>query len=387
LGQHVAALAQRVALDLGGMGQRLHGFRARLQDVQLAGVPVLAPLDVHRPAVVRLDHQRLLRQLLDIRVGDGKSRAQLRGRLLGAHALARRVRIHHSQLLAAQRAAQDGRPAGVERGLVDVELVRVHRALHDHLAQAVAGGDEHHVAEAGFGIEGEQHAGGANVGTHHQLHAGGQEHVFVPEAVVHAVGDGAVVVQAGEHFLDLAHHVVGAGHVEEGFLLAGETCVGQILGGGGGAHGDGDVGCACIRTQLRVGGAEVGLQFRLQRRIDHPAADLGAGGGERGDVLHVERGQLVVDARVQRVVGDEGLECVGGGGEAAGHRDAQPGQLADHLAKRAILAAHLGDVGQAQVVQPEDVAGQGGLRGGKAARLRGGACFGSALFYIARAGR
>ena len=42
---------------------------------------------------------------------------------------------------------------------------------------------------------------------------------------------------------------------------------------------------------------------------------------------------------------------------AAGHRDAQAGQVADHLAQRGILAADPGQVGQAQVVQPQDVLG------------------------------
>src|SRR3546814_15094500 len=64
----------------------------------------------------------------------------------------------------------------------------------------------------------------------------GQEHVLVLEAVVHAVGDGTVVVEAGKDFLDLAHDVVGAGDVEEGFLLAGEGGVGPVLGGRGGTH-------------------------------------------------------------------------------------------------------------------------------------------------------
>ena len=157
--QHVAALAQRVALDLGRMRARLHRLRTRLQDVELAGMAVLAPLDVHRPAVVTFDHQRLLRQLLHVRIGNRKRAAQRRRRFLGAHAFARRVGIHHAQLLAAQRTAQDRRLAGIERGFVDVELVGIHRTLHDHLAQAVAGGDEDHVAETGFGVEGEQHAG------------------------------------------------------------------------------------------------------------------------------------------------------------------------------------------------------------------------------------
>src|SRR5204862_1160761 len=133
--------------------------------------------------------------------------------------------------------------------LVDVELVRIHRTLHDVLAQAVAGGDEDHVAEAGFGIEGEQNPGGADVRAHHQLHAGGQEHVLVLEAVVHAVGDGAVVVQRGEHLADAHQYLVDAFDVEKGFLLAGEAGVGQVLGGGGGTHGDGNVLGAGFRAQ------------------------------------------------------------------------------------------------------------------------------------------
>ena len=147
------------------------------------------------------------------------------------------------------------------------------------------------------------------------------------EAVVHAVGDRAVVVEAGEDFLDLAHHVVGAGDVEEGFLLAGERGIGQVFGGRGRAHRHGDVAAAVFRAQRRVGVADVLVQRRLQWRIDHPAADLRTGGGQRGDILDIDRRQLVEDPRMQVVVGDEGLECIGGGGEAAGNRDAKPRQV------------------------------------------------------------
>ena len=45
-----------------------------------------------------------------------------------------------------------------ERGLVDVELVRIDRALHDRLAETVGGGDEDDVAEARLGIEREHDA-------------------------------------------------------------------------------------------------------------------------------------------------------------------------------------------------------------------------------------
>ena len=87
-----------------------------------------------------------------------------------------------------------------------------------------------------LGVDREHHAGRAEVGAHHALHAGRQRHVGVGEALVHAVADGAVVVERGEDLLDLVQHVVDAVHVEEGLLLAGERGVGQVLGGGRRAH-------------------------------------------------------------------------------------------------------------------------------------------------------
>ncbi len=71
------------------------------------------------------------------------------------------VGIDHAHLLAAERAAQHGAMALPEGRLVDVELVRIDRALHDVLAEPVDAGDEHHVAKAGFGIEREDDAAGA----------------------------------------------------------------------------------------------------------------------------------------------------------------------------------------------------------------------------------
>src|SRR5690606_41205577 len=53
-------------------------------------------------------------------------------------ALARHVGIHHPLLLGAELSAQHCRLALAQRRLVDVELVRVHRTLDHHLAEAVA---------------------------------------------------------------------------------------------------------------------------------------------------------------------------------------------------------------------------------------------------------
>src|SRR5690606_23942217 len=104
----------------------------------------------------------------------------------------------------------------------DVELIRVHGALHHRLAQPIGGGDEHHVLEARFGVDGEHHAGAASVGAHHALHTGRQCHFGVRVAFVYAIGNGAVVVQRGEYVADLVQHVVDADDVQEGFLLAGK---------------------------------------------------------------------------------------------------------------------------------------------------------------------
>src|SRR5262249_41467037 len=52
---------------------RLHRLRAGLQDVELPVGAVLAPFDVHRPAVVLLDGERVPGQLLDLGVGQTES--------------------------------------------------------------------------------------------------------------------------------------------------------------------------------------------------------------------------------------------------------------------------------------------------------------------------
>src|SRR3546814_14231764 len=56
---------------------RLHGFRTRLQDVQLAVDAILAPLDVHRPAVVLLDDAGLAGEGFDFGVGQREAVALL----------------------------------------------------------------------------------------------------------------------------------------------------------------------------------------------------------------------------------------------------------------------------------------------------------------------
>jgi hypothetical protein len=104
-----AVLLELVA-QLGLAGLALHRLGARLQDVELAVDAVLAPLDVHRAAVVLLDDQRVARQLAHVGVGQREAVALLGGHVDGAHQLAGLApfgREHHLDQLGAEVAADD----------------------------------------------------------------------------------------------------------------------------------------------------------------------------------------------------------------------------------------------------------------------------------------
>ena len=378
LGQHRAVALELVAQFSLILGLALHGFRACLQDVELAVGAVLTPLDVHGAAIVLLNHQRVAGQLLHISVGQRVTVALLGGHINGLDQLATGGLFlgrgeHHLDQLAAQVAADQRLFARLEHGLVHIELVGVHGALHHGLAQAVAAGDEHHVFKTGFGVDGEHHTCRAQVGTHHALHASGQGHHVVLEALVHAVGDGAVVVQRREHFLHLVHDFVDAHHVQEGFLLAGKRGVGQILGRGGRAHGKRGGGVAS--TQL---GKFVGNGFLQVSReglcLDH-GANLGADLCESAHVLGVQALELGADAVGQAVIGQELAERVGGGSEARGHAHALR-QLGDHFAEAGVFTANGLDIGHSQVFKRYDQGGRAEkCRHGKAPEVEtGSAC-------------
>ena len=249
-------------------------------------------------------------------------------------------------------AADDGELAGGQRRLVHVELVGVDRALHHRLAQAVAGGDEDDVGEAALGVEREHHAGGAQVGAHHALHAGGQRDLGVGVALVHAVADRAVVVERREDFAHLVQHAVDADDVQEGLLLAGERRVGHVLGGGRRAHRERGVRVA--GGQAREFLAHARFELGRERRVLDPAADLGAGLGQRAHVVGVERLQARGDALGEAAELQELAERVRRRGEAAGDANARGGQLADHLAEAGVLAADDVDVGHPQLFERDD---------------------------------
>ena len=83
------ALQLVAVLDLAG-ALALHRLGPRLQDVELAVDAVLAPLDVHRPAVVLLDDHRVARQLLHVGIDERVAVAHLDRVVFGLHELAAR---------------------------------------------------------------------------------------------------------------------------------------------------------------------------------------------------------------------------------------------------------------------------------------------------------
>ncbi len=174
------------------------------------------------------------------------------------------------------------------------------------------------------------------------------------KALVHAVGDGAVVVQRGEHVLDLVEHVVDAADVQVGLLLAGERGVGEVFGGGRRTHRERGLGAFALR-HAGIELADFLFQARLERCGRDPVADLGAGLGQGLDVVDVQGLQALRDALGQVVVGKEVAEGERGGGKAARNPDAGFRQLGDHLPQRRILAADDFHVSHAQLLERQHI--------------------------------
>ncbi len=302
-----------------------------------------------------LDDDGVLGQLDHVFVDQRVAVAQLARHVDGLDAafLAGLRELHLDQL-GADRAADDRVLAGGQRRLEHVELVRVDRALHHRLAQAVAGGDEDDVLEARFGVDREHHARRAAVRAHHALDAGGERHHVVGEALVHAVGDSAVVVQRGEHVLDLVEHVIDAGDVEVALLLAGERGVRQVFGRGRRAHRERGLGALALGDAFEML-ADLLLQARLERRRGDPFADFLAGRGQRLDVVDVQAGQALGNALGQVVVLEEIAESQCRGGKTARNAHAGAVQLGDHLAQRCVLAADDLDIGHPQLLERQHV--------------------------------
>ena len=303
-----------------------------------------------------LDDHGVAGEFADFLVGEAEQLAIGNRDIDELDGLAERLvgRVDHFLGLGTDGAAQHGRAAGFQRRLVDVEFVRIHRALDHRLTQAVARCHEHRVTETGFGVHREQHAGCAFVRAHHALDTGGQRHLRVLEALMIAIGDGAVIEQRGEDFLHRQQHVVHAVDVEEGFLLAGERSVGKILGGGRRTHRHGDRTAGFVDQRL-VGGPDLGFQLGRKRRLDQEFADGLAGLREGLNVIDIQFGEHPVDAIGEPLVGQKFTIGTGCGRKTARHLHPGLRQMLDHFSEGGILAADDFHVGHAKFLEPQYV--------------------------------
>ena len=148
-----------------------------------------------------LDDDGVARELMGLGVGDREALPIVFGNIDRRRRMPRFavVRENHPDGLRAHRLAQNRRPPRSEIGLVDVELVRIHRALDDGLAETVRRRDEHDLVKARFGVEREHHAGGAEVASHHLLDACGQSDLRVRVPLMDSIRNRPIVVEACEY--------------------------------------------------------------------------------------------------------------------------------------------------------------------------------------------
>ena len=132
------------------------------------------------------------------------------------------------------------------------------------------------------------------------------------------------------------------------------TCEGRVrhvLCGRGRAHRHG--GIRGLGGEALVRGLDVALERGGERRRGDPAADLGTGLRESGDVVDVECSEGLIDPILEAVLSEKFAKSEGSGREAAGNAHPVASELADHLAQRGVLAADLVGVGHPQVVEPD----------------------------------
>ena len=173
------------------------------------------------------------------------------------------------------------------------------------------------------------------------------------EALVNAVGDGAVVVERREHFLHAREHGVDADDVENRFLLTGERGVREVFGRGRGTNGDRDFGLAVLEPIVEF--ADFAFELGGERRGFNPAADFGTRGRKGLHVFDIEICKTFVDAFLKPAFANEEAECLSRGSKTVGNSDAGGRELAQEFAERRILAADAVHIGHAKLAERKDV--------------------------------
>ena len=276
---------------------RGHSFRAGLDNVEPAVFAVLGPFDIHRgrvpgePGIMVLDADRVVRQFEYFLVGQAKALACGLGRRhVPGTGTASPARIDEPHLLAAERAAQDRAVTLAEGRLMDVELVRIHLALHDVFAKAPSAGNENHVAEPGFGVERKDDAARGEIRADHLHDADRQRDLEMVEAVVDAIDDGPVGEDRGKAPPACLDHLGLAAHVQETFVLPGEARSRQIFGGRRAAHRDCDPGAA-FGLERAIGRRDLAAQIRIAGGFVDQLSGSRSALGEQRHIVVIEIGE------------------------------------------------------------------------------------------------
>ena len=231
-------------------------------------------------------------QIEHLRIGQAKSFAVRLGcpQVLCA-GVAVPAGIDQPHLLAAERAAQHRAVSLPESRFVDVELVGIDLALHDVFAETPGPGDENHITEAGFGVEGEDDPARREIGAHHLHHPDRQGDLEMVEAVVDAIDDGAVGEDRRKAAPAGFDHVGLAAHIQKALMLTGEACGRQVLGGRRAAHRDRDAGAAFPFERV-IGSGDLFAQPGVAGRLVN---DLSCGRGPLSEKRHI----VMVEIREQ----------------------------------------------------------------------------------------
>ncbi len=300
--------------------------------------------------VMVLDPDRIVGKLEHLRVLDAETLPS-RPRNGNISCAAMTVSIDHAHLLAPERPAQDDAMAATERRLVDVELIGIDGTLHDILAQAVDASDEHDVAEPGFCIEREHNTARSAVGSDHLHDSDRERDLEVIKSIVDSIGDGPIGEDRSEAVPAGFEQLISAADVQETFVLACKARRRQILGGGGAAHGNRNVG-AIVVFELSVGLGDLTSEAIGTGSIEDDRAGLGGAAGKLVDAGLIER----VEQRMQSVpcAGRGQRVAVGLSGQrkSVRHPDALSRQNRIEFAQRRVLSAHGRDIAQPNIAEP-----------------------------------
>ena len=260
-------------------------------------------------------------------------------------------RINHLEFLPAEILLNNGLVALLEGRLEDIELIRVDNPLDDVFTQPVGSGDENHIPEARFRVQGKHDPRTGQIGAHHLLDGDGKSHVEVVEMFVFPVGNRPVREKGGETLLAGLNQSDITPDIQIGVLLSRETRVGEVFRRRAGANRH--IGIRPVTfAQLLVGFDDFPLKVFRKFYVSNNLSDPASRQLQRAHVVHVEGVKQLLHLFPHPGVVQQVMIRV--------HRDGKPvrnvhpfrGQLPIHLPKRGVFPSHLGQITQPDFIEP-----------------------------------